>query len=92
MSEIYIVQSFEETLDHGTLYEIERIFTTRADVDAFMISQEWKQGGFFTGKGWRHPFIANHIVYDKDGSILTNEELDYSEYSPNDDNSSDSNS
>ena len=82
MSEIYIVQSFEDTLEHGTLYEIVRIFTKRADVDDFMLSQEWKPSGFFSFEGWQLPFTASRIVYDTDGTILTNEELDYSEHAP----------
>ena len=82
MPTIYIVNAPEEGgCEHDHL-AMKRIFTTREAVDAFMLSQTWRPDRCYKPERMVLPYTAVSVCFEEDGTILSEQEIDYSAHAP----------
>ena len=84
MRYIFIVNEPREDVDTAAGFSqvMKRIFTTREEVDTFMLSQTWQSDRLYNPERMVHPYTAFQIFFADDGAIHSEEELDYSAHAP----------
>ena len=79
---LYIVFEYQDHGFYGEDKVIQKIFTTRASLDTFMLSQTWKLGGLLSKPHMYHIYEARIVIFADDGSIIHDQVIDYSEHAP----------
>ena len=83
MSTLYIVYKEEDAdTPSGIEYVINRIFTSRAETDKYMLSQTWWLNRCYRPERFVLSYKAVCMTFAEDGTILSEETIDYSAHAP----------